>query len=143
MRPRAAMVGWIEEVLLAMGSDDDGDVASYAEVGSWSETTSTDSEAEAVRGAAPLQTGVVAATMRLRSCLGTGRLLPWRRCHADLKALVPREPPLPARCHQPRLLGSLPSSALHRICNRHCLETTRNPISIKHFRALRFHEISE
>ena len=63
VRPREFMAGWTEEVLWAIGSDDDGDVASYAEVGSWSDTTSACSEAESPRGAAPLQTGVATAAM--------------------------------------------------------------------------------
>ena len=58
MRPLEGLAPWFREVLWAMGSDDDGDGALYAEVGSWSDTTSTCPEAESAGGAAPLQTGV-------------------------------------------------------------------------------------
>ena len=56
MRPLEGSAPWFREVLWAI--DDDGDGASYAEVGSWSDTTSTCPEAESASGAAPLQTGV-------------------------------------------------------------------------------------
>ena len=58
VRPLEGSAPWLREVLWAMGYDDDGDGASYTEVGSWSDTTSTCPEAESAGDGAPLQTGV-------------------------------------------------------------------------------------